>query len=154
MTVTINKTVEDILYVGTDFEIAQRIKEKFPTKSFRQVDNYEELKDGLVRAMTVFQIGRSCGASGYQLTKGLYPVVTLITPDFPESQGSEKTVPYGPGIVCEARKCLRFLETYVLANDEAYAQDKKSLKSFCEKENIPVILESELESRFEEILKE
>jgi hypothetical protein len=153
MTETVNRTSEDILYVGTDPQIVQRIVKRFPSKSFKQIDNYQDLEASLISKMTIFQLGRGCGVSGYKLTKGIYPLVTLIAPDFPESKGSEKTVSHGPGIVYEAKKSIRFLETYVLVSDEAYAQDKKGLKSFCEKEDIPVIKESELEKKLEEVLK-
>ncbi|MFA6023341.1 MAG: hypothetical protein WC781_04605 [Candidatus Pacearchaeota archaeon] len=155
MEATIKRTTEDIIYAGNESGIAQTIQLKYPAVSFRQITNDKELMAYLQDRMNLFSTARGCGLSGLQLQKGIYPKVLLIAPDLPESKNSERTVPIGPGTVAAARENLRFVEAYVLVNDEAYAMNKKGLRSCCEGEpKIPVIKESELENRLNEILEE
>ncbi len=153
MEAKIRRISEDILYAGTDPNIVQRINERYPTTPLRQIGNYKELESYLINLMMIFESSRDCGVSGYKFMKGIYPRVMLIVPDLPESRGSEKLLSVGPGIVDAAKSGLRYIEAYVLANDEAYETDRKGLKVFCEKGKIPVIKESELEQRLNELLK-
>jgi hypothetical protein len=153
MNAMINKSTEDIIYAGIDAKIVQAIRRVYPNISFRQISDYEELKSYLQDRMIIFECSRGLGVSGLQLQKGLYPRVTLVAPDLPEFKDSKKLLPVGPGIVDASRSALRFVESYVLANDEAYETNKKGLRSFCEREKVPVIKESELEQRLAEILK-
>lgn len=151
---TIQRTTEDIIYAGNESKIAQAIKTRYPSITFRQITNDKELVAYLQDRMALFGVALGCGLSGYQIQKGIYPRVMLVASDLPESKDSEKTVPVGPATVAASRLNLKYVEAYVLVNDEAYATDRKGLRSCCDGEpKIPIIKESELEQKLDDILK-
>lgn len=149
----IKRSSQDIIYAGTNSNVSKKIQGIYSHLTYRQITNDDELVDYLKDRLELFRVCASLGTGRTLLERGIYPKVLLMDSDIPKSKDSSETIASGPATIGQIGDNFCIFKGYVLVNDQAYESDKLGLRSCCEKNKIPVIKESELEQKLDEVLR-
>src|SRR3989344_7612793 len=84
MTGELNPTSKDLLYVGTNELLAERVRTRLPTAKFLHITNHTDLERYLIERRDLFSLAIQVGKSRSQTENAVYPSVIMSEPEFPE----------------------------------------------------------------------
>jgi hypothetical protein len=151
----LNSDSKDLLYVGRCDLIVSYLSSKVPSLCLRQVKSHQSLSTYLEEKRDIFSIvvRSGVGKSRLQVERAVYPNLILCEAEFPEFNDSSGGVAQGVYFVDAMRQYLVDPRAYLFLTDNYYGSHRQKIIDDCAKKKVPIILQSELESRISEFLE-